>query len=165
MAHDSPRPHVSLRYPALVLWIALCVGGGALVGVVTAGGDSAWYQTLDKPEWTPPSWVFAPVWTTLYAMMGYAAWRVWRRGGWSRQTLALTAFAGQLALNFAWSLIFFGRQLVGWARVDILALWIAVALTIRLFIPVDRAAAWLLTPYLAWVTFATLLNFAIYRLQ
>lgn len=149
-------------YVGLALWVALCVGGGAMIGIVTAGGDSAWYQTLDKPSWTPPGWVFSPVWTALYAAMGVAAWRVWRRGGWSVQRAPLAAFLAQLGLNFAWSFLFFSLHLAGWALADILLLWAAIALTIGLFARVDRAAAWLLAPYLAWVTFASALNGAIY---
>lgn len=151
--------------PGLLLWLGACVGGGALVGVLTAGGDSAWYRILEKPGWNPPGWVFGPVWTTLYAAMGVAAWRVWRQGGWGRHPVALTAFVVQLLLNFAWSFIFFGAQQVGWALVEIVGLWAAIVATIWLFRGVDRPAAWLLVPYLAWVTFATALNTAIYRLQ
>jgi tryptophan-rich sensory protein len=145
----------------LVLWVVLCVGGGALVGVVTQGGDSLWYASLNKPTWTPPSRVFAPVWTTLYAAMGLAAWLVWRQGGWSRQSMPLTVFFAQLTLNFAWSFIFFGLQQIVWALIDIFTLWTLIAVTIRVFTRVNRAAAWLLAPYLAWVSFATALNAAI----
>jgi tryptophan-rich sensory protein len=97
--------------------------------------------------------------------MAVAAWRVWRRGGWQAHRVALALFVSQLVLNFAWSFVFFGMQQIGWALADILALWILIALTIRGFAAVDPPAAWLLTPYLGWVTFATALNAAIYRLQ
>jgi tryptophan-rich sensory protein len=153
------------EYLGLAAWLAVCVGGGALVGVATAGGDSPWYASLAKPSWTPPGFVFAPVWTALYAAMAVAAWRVWRRGGWQAHRVALALFVSQLVLNFAWSFVFFGMQQIGWALADILALWILIALTIRGFAAVDPPAAWLLTPYLGWVTFATALNAAIYRLQ
>ena len=149
----------------LILWMAACVGGGALVGYSTAGGDSTWYQALAKPSWTPPSWLFGPVWTMLYAAMAVAAWRVWRRGGWSAQSAPLMAFVAQLLLNFAWSFLFFGARQIGWALIEIAALWVAIAGTIWLFRGVDRPAAWLLVPYLGWVTFATALTAAIYRLQ
>jgi tryptophan-rich sensory protein len=151
----------SFRILGLALWIALCVGGGALIGVATQGGDSVWYASLNKPEWTPPPWVFAPVWTTLYAAMGFAVWLVWREGGWSRQSIALAVFLAQLTLNFAWSLVFFGLQQIVWALVDIVALWLLIVMTMRVFVPVNRGAAWLLAPYLAWVSFATALNAAI----
>jgi tryptophan-rich sensory protein len=149
----------------LLVWVAACVGGGALVGYSTAGGDSAWYQSLAKPSWTPPSWVFGPVWTMLYAAMGVAGWRVWRRGGWAAQSAPLMAFVAQLLLNFAWSFLFFGARQIGWALIEIGALWVAIVATIWLFRGVDRPAAWLLVPYLGWVTFATALTAAIYRLQ
>ena len=162
---DSKHPDTTRTYAALAGWLIACVGGGALVGVATAGGDSAWYQSLAKPSWTPPGWVFGPVWTTLYVAMGVAAWRIWRAGGWNLHRAALAVFVSQLALNFAWSFVFFGAQQVGWALVDIAALWVSIVLTIRLFGRIDRGAAWLLTPYLAWVSFAAALNAAIYRLQ
>jgi tryptophan-rich sensory protein len=101
----------------------------------------------------------------LYAAMGVAAWRVWRKGGWAAQSAPLIAFVAQLLLNFAWSFLFFGSRQIGWALVEIAALWVAIAATIWLFRGVDRPAAWLLVPYLGWVTFATALTAAIYRLQ
>lgn len=145
-------------------WLVVCVGGGALVGMVTAGGDSAWYQALEKPTWTPPSWIFGPMWTLLYVAMALAAWRVWRRGGWVTRAAPLSAFVVQLGLNFAWSVIFFSFQRIGWALVEILLLLLMIVVTIRLFAGVDRYAAWLLAPYLAWVMFAAALNAEIYRL-
>ncbi|MCC7186558.1 MAG: tryptophan-rich sensory protein [Acidobacteria bacterium] len=146
---------------ALVLWIVLCVGGGALVGFTSDSGNTAWYQSLVKPAWNPPSWVFGPVWTTLYTLMGAAAWRVWSRGGWAAQTPALRLFLLQLALNFSWSYLFFKFQQVELALAEIGLLWVCIALTIRAFARVDRPAAWLLAPYLAWVTYAATLNGAI----
>ncbi len=146
-------------------WLALCVGGGALIGVATAGGDSAWYRALDKPAWNPPSDVFAPVWTTLYAMMAVAAWRVWRKGGWARHATALNLFVAQLTLNFAWSILFFSQQTVQGALVDIVALWVLIVATIWAFSRIDNLAAWLLVPYLAWVSFATALNATIAALN
>jgi tryptophan-rich sensory protein len=153
------------EYLGLTAWLAVCVGGGALVGLATAGGDSAWYESLAKPSWTPPDAVFGPVWTALYAAMAVAAWRVWRKGGWQAHGGALALFLSQLVVNFAWSFVFFGAQQIGWALADIVVLWILIALAIRRFAAVDPAAAWLLVPYLAWVTFAAVLNAAIYRLQ
>jgi tryptophan-rich sensory protein len=146
---------------ALLLWLVLCVGGGALVGFTSDSGNTEWYQSLVKPPWNPPSWVFGPVWTTLYALMGVAAWRVWSRGGWAAQAAALRLFLVQLALNFSWSYIFFGFRQVELALAEIILLWLFIALTIRAFARVDRAAAWLLAPYLAWVTYAATLNGAI----
>lgn len=145
----------------LVLWIGLCTVGGALVGVLTGGGDSAWYLGLRKPAFNPPSWVFAPVWTALYAAMGIAAWRVWRRGGWRLQGRPLTFFVSQLALNWAWSFLFFTLQSPLLALADIVVLWVLIVATCRVFARVEVVAAWLLVPYLGWVTFATILNAAI----
>ena len=157
----TPGPSRMPSAIGLGLWIALCTVGGALIGVLTSGGDSAWYLALRKPTWNPPSWVFAPVWTALYAAMGTAAWRVWRHGGWRLQGRPLTLFLAQLALNWAWSCLFFTLQSPALALGNILVLWVCIALTCRLFACVDNAAAWWLAPYLMWVTFATMLNVAI----
>jgi benzodiazapine receptor len=153
------------QYLGLAAWLVVCVGGGALVGLATAGGDSAWYESLAKPSWTPPDVVFAPVWTALYAAMAVAAWRVGRRGGWQAQRGALALFVSQLVVNLSWSPIFFGAEQIGWALADILVLWIIIAMTMHRFAAIDRLASWLMAPYLAWVTFAAALNAEIYRLQ
>lgn len=142
----------------LILWLVLCVGGGALVGISSNSGDTEWYRSLVKPAWNPPSWVFGPVWTTLYALMGVAAWRVWTRGGWAAQRPALRLFLIQLGLNFAWSFIFFRFQQIELALLEIVMMWVLIVITIRAFARIDRPAAWLLVPYLAWVTYAATLN-------
>ena len=146
---------------ALLWWLVLTVGGGALVGLASNGGGSPWYVGLDKPSWTPPSWVFGPVWTTLYGLMGVAAWLVWRRGGWARQAQALGLFELQLALNFAWSPLFFNAQRPGLALIVMVGLWLVLAVTIRTFYDITRWAGLLLVPYLCWVTYAAALNAAI----
>ncbi|MDA1307081.1 MAG: tryptophan-rich sensory protein [Acidobacteria bacterium] len=146
---------------ALLLWLVLCVGGGALVGLTSASGDTEWYRALAKPAWNPPSWVFGPVWTALYALMGIAAWRVWRRGGGAEQGAALRLFLAQLAFNFTWSYVFFRFQQIELAFVEMMVLWVLIGLTIRAFSRVDRTAALLLVPYLVWVTYAATLNAAI----
>ena len=126
----------------------------------------AWYDALAKPTWTPPDWVFPVVWTTLYAMMGTAAWLVWRasrtEGG---GAYPLTLFLIQLVLNAAWTPFFFAAHELLVALIVILALWIAIAMTISAFRKVSKLAAVLLVPYLAWVTLATALNHAIWRLN
>jgi len=146
---------------ALAGWIALCVGVGLIGGLATSA-DTAWFAALRKPSWNPPSWVFAPVWTTLYVTMGVAAWLVWRRR--SRKT-ALWLFAVQLALNFTWSFIFFSAREIALAFAEIVVLWAFIAATIIAFSRVDRRAAWLMVPYLAWVSFAAVLNGTIVRLN
>ena len=144
--------------------VALCVAGGAASGLASPPGD--WYASLAKPSWTPPGWLFGPVWTALYAMMGVAAWRLWRaRGRTSGADGALVLFGTQLALNFAWTPVFFGMRAPGAALAVIVVLWALIAATIAASWRVDRAAGVLLVPYLAWVTFATALNAAIWRLN
>lgn len=148
------------RWFALAAWLLLCFGPAILGGLFR---PDEWYASLNKPTWNPPGWVFGPVWTTLYTMMAIAAWIVWKQGGFRVQRLPLTAFLVQLILNALWSPLFFGWHRPGWALVDILLLWLAVLATILTFRPVSRGAAWLLAPYLAWVSFASVLNFTLWK--
>ncbi len=149
----------------LIVLIAVCLGVSAAGGAVTANSVGTWYQTLQKPPFNPPDWVFAPVWTTLYVLMAIAAWRVWRLHGLTAARQALLLFAVQLALNFSWSVLFFGLRLIGPALVEIGLLLIAIVATAIAFWRLDRLAGWLLAPYAAWVAFATLLNAALWRLN
>ena len=142
----------------LAAFLGLCLLVAALGGRVTAGSVASWYPSLQKPAFNPPAWVFAPVWTTLYVLMALAAWFVWRRGGWRHQSRALTLFVLQLALNFAWSPLFFVARQPGLALLDLVALWMLVVWTMRAFARVQPLASWLLAPYLAWVTYAATLN-------
>lgn len=135
----------------------------AIVGARFVPG--AWYQELLKPAWTPPGWLFGPVWTVLYVTIGVAAWLVWRRVGFGAAASAWWAWALQLLLNGAWSWLFFGLRAPGAALVDIVGLGAAIVVTIVLFWRRRPAAGALLLPYLAWVTFATALNAAIWRLN
>jgi tryptophan-rich sensory protein len=137
----------------------------ALGGATTAGSVRDWYPTLAKPSWNPPSWLFGPVWTALYAMMAVAAWLVWRRGGFAAQCRPLALFLTQLGLNAAWTPLFFGLHWPGIAFAEIMLLWLAIAATIAAFRPVSHPAAWLLAPYLAWVSFAAILNLTLWRLN
>lgn len=150
---------------ALLTSFVVCFTVAGLGGWLTAGGLREWYPSLVKPSWNPPNWIFGPVWSTLYAMMAVAAWLVWRRRDRSGSNLALGLFAVQLVLNFAWSGIFFGMRQPGWAFAEILVMWIAIVATIASFWPIDRRAAALMVPYLAWVSFASFLNFTIWRLN
>jgi translocator protein len=147
------------KYFALAAFLILClaVGGGA--GFLTAQSVVTWFPTLVKPSFNPPSWLFAPVWTTLYIMMAVAAWLVWLRKG------SLALFYVQLALNFTWSLLFFGLHSPAMALVDIVAMWVLILLTLLGFWKIDRRAGWLMVPYLAWVSFATVLNASIWWLN
>lgn len=148
----------------LVAALGLCFAAAAAGSVATASSVGGWYATLAKPAWTPPGWVFGPVWTVLYAAMGVAAWLVWRSATAVRDR-ALTLFAVQLALNVAWSWLFFGLRRIDLALVEILVLWAAIAATTAAFARARAGAAWLLVPYLAWVSFAAVLNAALLRLN
>lgn len=147
--------------------LAFVVGCEAvgLAGAAVTNPGSDWYRALVKPSFQPPAWVFGPAWTLLYALMGLAAWRVWRRRTAPGARTALVLFGAQLAVNAAWSPVFFGAHAVGAALAVIAVLVVLVAATIVAFRRVDRTAAALLLPYLAWVLFATVLNAAILRLN
>lgn len=158
------HPTLSLGKSILGLcgWLLLSFAPAAL-GAFFMPGE--WYAGLNKPAWNPPSWVFGPVWSALYAMMAVAAWLVWRRGGFVAQRRPLALFLTQLVLNAAWTPLFFGLHQPGAAFAEILLLWMAIAATLAAFRPVSYAAAWLLAPYLAWVSFAAVLNGVLWRLN
>jgi translocator protein len=151
------------KWLVLAGFIILCLGVGGVSGVLTASAVVDWFPTLNKPFFNPPSWIFAPVWTTLYIMMAVAAWRVWLTGPSSKP--ALNLFFIQLVLNFLWSLFFFGLHSPALALIDIIAMWIMIVLTTRAFFKIARPAGWLFVPYLAWVSFATILNASIWWLN
>ncbi|MGF1626424.1 MAG: TspO/MBR family protein [Alphaproteobacteria bacterium] len=150
---------------ALAVSLAAVLAVSVVGGLVTADAVAVWYPTLRKPSYNPPDWVFGPVWTVLYVMMAVAAWRVWRRTGLVGGRVALGLYAGQLALNLGWSLLFFGARQVGLALAEIVLLFIAILATAIVFSRIDRLAAALLLPYLLWVAFAALLNAAIWSLN
>ena len=145
--------------------VVLCVGSGFIGSLFTASSVDSWYQDIEKPGFTPPSWVFGPVWSALYVIMAVAAWLVWREREHASVAPALTLFFVQLALNFAWSLLFFGMESPLAGLIDIAALWLALAATIVAFWRVRPLAGMLLLPYFAWVSFAAALNFEIWRLN
>lgn len=147
---------------ALVGWVLLCFAAASLGGFF---GPGEWYAALKKPAWNPPGWIFGPVWTALYIMMAVAAWLVWKQGGFKTHRRALTMFLVQLALNALWTPLFFGLHWTGVAFAEIVLLWLAIAATLAAFRSVRPLAAWLLTPYLAWVSFAAVLNFTLWRLN
>ena len=152
---------------AFVGFIAVCFAAAALGGLFTgpATQPGGWYEWIAKPSWTPPSWLFGPVWTLLYGAMAVAGWLVWREGGWRAQKVPLALFFVQLALNTLWSYLFFGLRSPGLAFAEIVALWIAILATLIAFWRVSRLAGGLFVPYLAWVTFAAALNYSVWRLN
>ena len=161
---DLPDDPPSLLTLAVALALPLAVA--AVGGAATASSVRTWYPTLRKPPFNPPSWVFAPVWTVLYLLMGVALYLVLvgARNGPGRRR-AIGWWAAQLVLNLVWSLVFFGRRAVGPAFGEILVLWLSIAATIRAFAAERPIAAGLLVPYLGWTTFATLLNGSIWYLN
>jgi translocator protein len=155
-----------LAVKKLLISLATCLGAGGVGAVFTTKSIGSWYVMLEKPFFTPPSWVFAPVWTVLYIMMGVAVYLVWNKGCQTgKYNLACLLFGIQLVLNIGWSTIFFGfRSIIG-GLVVIGSLWLAIAGMIWQFSKVSRVAAWLLTPYLVWVSFAWVLNYCFWRLN
>ncbi len=150
--------------------LVIAVVASELAGIIgsffTISAIPTWYAGLVKPALNPPAWVFGPAWTTLYALMGIAAFLIWRMG-WERKDvkMALSVFGIQLFLNAIWSIIFFGLQSPGWALVDIALLWLAIIWTIAVFYKISKPAAYLLVPYLLWVTFASYLNYSVWVLN
>ena len=150
---------------AFIGFLALCLAISAAGGWVTAQSVGTWFRALEKPSFNPPDWVFAPVWSTLYILIAVSGWRVWRLRGLTGAPGAMAAYATQLALNLGWSFLFFGAREIGLAFVEVLLLLAAIAVNAVLFWRIDRVAGWLLAPYFVWVGFASLLNFALWRLN
>jgi len=162
----SARRHHEAHWAFLALSLVAVAVVAGVGGLATSTGVDSWYQTIDKPPWNPPDGVFGPVWTALYVAMAVAAWLVAREGTDLRAVrLALGAYVVQLGLNLAWTLVFFGAESPVGGLVVIAALLVAIVVTIALFAPVSRLAAWLMVPYLAWVAFAASLNVAIVALN
>ena len=151
---------------ALIGFIVLSLLAGAIGSLFTFSAIPAWYSTLAKPSFAPPNWLFAPVWTTLYVLMGVSAYLIWQKG-WQKKPVrfALSIFGVQLFLNALWSILFFGLRSPLYGLLGIIPLWLSIAYCIRLFWPLNRKAAYLLIPYLLWVSFASLLNLAIWMLN
>jgi translocator protein len=150
----------------LVVFIVICELAGILGSIFTMPSIPGWYAGLTKPAFNPPSWLFGPVWTLLYALMGLAAWLVYEKGA-KRPDVkkALSVFAAQLILNALWSIVFFGAHMILGAVVVIILLWALILLTILLFWRISKPAAWLLVPYILWVSFASVLNVSLYVLN
>jgi benzodiazapine receptor len=157
-----------LDLPRLLLSIVVCQAAGAIGGFATASSVGTWYLTLRKSPLNPPGWVFGPVWTILYTLMGIALYRAWmhsRRAGPDEERASFTPFWAQLGLNTAWSLVFFGLQQPLGALATLGALLLGILATIRSFARVDATAAWLLVPYAVWVAFAGYLNASVWWLN
>jgi tryptophan-rich sensory protein len=149
----------------LILFLFLTLGTGAFSSFLSERGIAEWYPQLRKPAGTPPPWVFGPVWTALYVLMGISGWLIWRNYGWTGGRPALTMFFGQLALGAAWVGIFFGARLPGVALGAIVILALAILFNVIVFYWLLPLAAWLLLPTLLWVSYAGYLNFGIWRLN
>jgi translocator protein len=146
--------------------ILLCEAAGGIGSIAMVSSLPDWYTTLNKPPFNPPGWVFGPVWTALSALMGVAAWMVWNKGIDNQAVrTGLILFAVQLVLNMLWSFVFFYFKQPGWAFVEIVALWIAILLTMVWFFRVSTTAGILLIPYILWVSFASVLNFSLWWLN
>lgn len=150
----------------LIISIAIPLLVGAIAGMFTASGVDGWYAIANKPWFNPPNWIFAPVWTALYVMMGIACYLVWKSdANQSIKKAALLFYAFQLLINFFWSFIFFKMQQPGWALAEIVLMWVLIFCTIIWFGKISSLAAWLLVPYISWVSFATVLNYSIWKLN
>ena len=155
------------KYPwlGLIVLLVVCFAAAGIGGAVTTPKIATWYAALAKPSWNPPNWIFGPVWSVLYLCMAIAAWLVWRQGGLAGAATPLALFAVQLVLNLAWSWLFFVFENPGLAFVDIVLLWAAIATTMVAFWFRSAIAGILFVPYLAWVSFAAVLNFVVWRLN
>lgn len=152
--------------PKLIISILIPLIAGFIGSIATMSSIPTWYASLAKPAWAPPNWVFGPVWTTLYILMGIALFLVWRKGL-ERQDVkvAISIFGVQLVLNVLWSIIFFGFQSILGGLIEIVFLWIAILATIIVFYRISKAAGILLIPYIIWVTIALYLNYTLYLLN
>lgn len=156
------------NFSKLAIAIAVSELAGIIGSAFTTSSVAGWYAGIVKPAFNPPAWVFGPVWTTLYALMGVAAFLVWKQkeiANDRKVKIALGVFGIQLFLNAVWSIIFFGLHSPGWALVNIAALWLAILWSMVVFYKISKPAAYLLVPYLLWVSLASYLNFAIWALN
>lgn len=164
---NNPSPRAPIPTPFKII-IAIVVSelAGIIGSVFTTTSITGWYAGLTKPALNPPAWVFGPVWTTLFALMGISAFLIWKKGLERKDVkIALGIFIGQLILNTLWSIIFFGLHYPGGAFIEIIFLWLAILATVIAFAKISKSAAWLLVPYILWVSFAGYLNFMIWTLN
>lgn len=168
MQSENPSAESGRRPQAvagLAVWLLVTFGVSAIGGAVTYPAIGSWYSELEKPPFNPPNWVFGPVWSLLYALMAVAVWRATHLTTGKHRAIAARVYLAQLGANLLWSIVFFGLHSPVGGLVVIVLLWFLIAWTIRVFAQIDGLAAWLLSPYLAWVSFATLLNAAIVSLN
>jgi len=150
----------------LIFSIAICQGAGLMGTVFTVSSIENWYNYLNQPSFRPPNWLFGPVWTILYTLMGISLYRVWIKGAKKKEVrAALKLFAVHLALNASWSIVFFGMRNIPLSLANIIALWILIIMVMIRFYKIDKKASLMLLPYLAWVSFATILNYSIFLLN
>lgn len=150
----------------LFVSILVCQAAGFIGSFATRSSVDGWYATVRKPPFNPPNWIFGPVWITLFVMMGISLYLVWiSKSGTGNRNLAITVFMVHLMLNILWSYLFFYFQSPGWGFIEIIVLWISILAVILLFLPINKWAGYLMVPYLLWVTFASVLNFAIWHLN
>ena len=149
----------------LIVSLFLFLFVGAVAGMFTSQAVPIWYASLNRPSFSPPNWVFGPVWTTLYILLGISFFLIWKEEATKDRDLAIKVFSIQLFLNFAWSFLFFYFNLIGAALIEIILLWISIASMIYLFHKIKPVAAYMNIPYLLWVSFATILNAGYYFLN
>ena len=156
---------MKLDWKKLIICIILCELFGSIGSIFTMPAIGSWYATLVKPEWTPPNWLFGPVWITLFALMGIALYIVWQKSSKKNQKTAISVFGIQFGLNIVWSLLFFGLKNPLAGFVEIIMLWIAILINIIVFYRIDKRAGYVLIPYLVWVTIASVLNYSVWMLN
>lgn len=157
---------IKINIPKLIFSIAICQLAGFIGSIFTSPSIPTWYASLNKPVFNPPSWIFAPVWTTLFFLMGVSLYLVWEKGLKEKKVkIALGFFSAQLLLNVLWSVIFFGLQQPLYAFIEIIILWTAILLTILKFYKISKPAAYLLMPYTLWVGFAAVLNYSLWMIN
>ena len=158
--------HASFKKQSFGLlgWLAATFAAGS-VGAIASARAASFYAQLSQPSWAPPAWLFGPVWSVLYILMALAAWLVWRQHGFSGASTALRLFAFQLAANALWTWLFFALHLGALSLAEIVLLWLLISATLFAFWPLQRLAALLLVPYLAWVSFASALTFSLWQLN
>ncbi len=149
----------------LIVSLIIPLSVGAVAGMFTSQAVPTWYASLNRPSFSPPNWVFGPVWTSLYILLGISFFLIWKESSSPKRNLAIKIFAIQMLLNFAWSFIFFYFNMIGIALIEIILLWFSIVAMIYLFYKIKPLAAYLNIPYLLWVSFATILNVGYYFLN